>query len=229
MADNSKFSNLKQKFPGVFVAKDKDKSLLTENYAPGYRVYTEDLINQKGKEYRTWDKYKSKLAAAIHLGLKNLPIKPGSIVLYLGASTGTTASHVSDIVGKDGLVICVEFAKRPMRQLLSVCEIRDNMVPFLADARRPEDYENIGEVDVIYQDVAQPDQAAIMMRNASFFLRKGSYAMLCVKSQSINASANKQDVYRGVKSLLREYFTIEFETELDPYDKDHMFLVLRKK
>ena len=41
--------------------------------------------------------FRSKLAAAILGGVENIWMKPGSKVLYLGAASGTTVSHVSDI------------------------------------------------------------------------------------------------------------------------------------
>lgn len=50
-------------------------------------------------EYRAWNPFRSKLAASIVGGVGDIHIKPGSKVLYLGAASGTTVSHVSDIVG----------------------------------------------------------------------------------------------------------------------------------
>lgn len=50
-------------------------------------------------EYRAWNPFRSKLAAAILGGIDQIHIKPGAKVLYLGAASGTTVSHVSDIVG----------------------------------------------------------------------------------------------------------------------------------
>jgi rRNA 2'-O-methyltransferase fibrillarin len=50
-------------------------------------------------EYRVWNPFRSKLGAAILGGVDQIHIKPGAKVLYLGAASGTTVSHVSDIVG----------------------------------------------------------------------------------------------------------------------------------
>lgn len=55
---------------------------------------------------------RSKLAASVLAGVDNIHIKPGAKVLYLGAASGTSVSHVSDIVGKDGAVYAVEFSHR---------------------------------------------------------------------------------------------------------------------
>lgn len=60
------------------------------------------LLVQEGEdkiEYRAWNPFRSKLAAAILGGVDQIHIKPGCKVLYLGAASGTTVSHVSDIVG----------------------------------------------------------------------------------------------------------------------------------
>lgn len=54
---------------------------------------------EKKTEYRAWNPFRSKLAAAILGGVDKIYMKPGSKVLYLGAASGTTVSHVSDIVG----------------------------------------------------------------------------------------------------------------------------------
>ncbi|MBS7659825.1 fibrillarin-like rRNA/tRNA 2'-O-methyltransferase, partial [Candidatus Bathyarchaeota archaeon] len=131
------------KFPQVYQVFLDDGSyrLATRNLAPGRSVYGEKLIKYEGVEYRLWDAFRSKLAAAILKDIKVVPINPGDQVLYLGAASGTTASHVSDIVGEKGYVYCVEFAPRAVRELVNnVCPYRLNMIPILEDARFPERY-----------------------------------------------------------------------------------------
>lgn len=206
-----------------------DGRLATENLVPGMRVYGEKLHKIDEKEYRQWDPYKSKLAGAIKKGLKDFPIKRGMNVLYLGASTGTTASHISDIVGKKGMVFCVEISAISMKQLLPLSEKRENLVPILGDARKPDDYKDVGKVDIIYQDVAQPDQDDILIINAKKYLKKNGIAMFCVKSQSIDVLKAPKEVFNIVKKKLEPYFEIVQDIALEPYDKDHLFLVLRKK
>ncbi len=206
-----------------------DGKLATENLAPGVRVYGEKLHKIDGKEYREWDPFRSKLAGAIRKGLKELPIKAGSEVLYLGASTGTTPSHVSDIIGPEGTVFCVEISPQSMKQLIPLSDKRENLVPILGDARKPDDYKDVGKVDVIYQDVAQPDQDDILISNSQKFLKKNGIAMLCIKSQSIDVLEEPRKVFEQVKKKLEPHFEIIQEVELEPYDKDHLFLVLRRK
>jgi fibrillarin-like pre-rRNA processing protein len=213
-------------FPGVF---RQGGRLLTENLTPGKRAYGEKLILDEGKEYREWDPFRSKLAASIRKGLQSLPIIPGCDVLYLGASTGTTPSHVSDIVGPDGLVYCVEISPTSMRSLLELSEKRENIIPILGDARQPAQYSEVGEVDVIYQDVAQPDQSDILIKNAKAYLKDGGLAMYCVKSQSIDVLKPTKEVFENVRAELKPFFDIVQEMPLEPYDKDHLFLSLRKK
>ncbi len=203
--------------------------IATLNFAPGIRVYGEKIVRLESGEYRIWDLFRSKLAGAIRKGLQNLEIKPGAKVLYLGAASGTTASHVSDILGKDGELYCVEFAQRSMRDLIAVCEKRPNMMPIHADANHPNEYEDIGAVDVVYQDVSQPNQSEILIKNCAAFLKKGGVAYLCVKSQSIDVTLPPRQVFEIVKNQLAPHFDIEQEYELAPYDLDHLFLVLRKK
>ena len=86
----------------------KDGQIATKNLTPGISVYGEELIQEK-EEYRIWNPRRSKLAAALLNGLENLDISEDAKVLYLGASTGTTVSHISDIV-TDGRIYAVEFS-----------------------------------------------------------------------------------------------------------------------
>ena len=86
---------------GIFSDNGK---IFTLNMRPGQKVYGEPLVKNGKKEYREWIPYRSKLAAAIKKGLKKIPIKKGMKILYLGSATGTTPSHLSDIVGEEGII-----------------------------------------------------------------------------------------------------------------------------
>ena len=211
---------------------DGAQRLATRNLTPGRNVYGERLIRFKGVEYRVWDAFRSKLAAAILKGVQTVPIKPGHRVLYLGAASGTTASHVSDIVGEQGHVYCVEFASRSIRELVSnVCAYRLNMSPFLEDARLPEKYALFipGKVDDIYCDVAQPEQAKILADNADYFLKESGWVMLAVKAQSIDVTKEPSEVYqREVKVLRSRGFAVEEVVRLEPYDKAHAMIVAQR-
>jgi len=216
-------------FPGVYLVGGR---LATKSFAPGTRVYGEKLVQEGGIEYRMWDLHRSKLAAAMYKGMKEMHIKPGSTALYLGASTGTTPSHVSDVVGKEGAVYCVEFAQRSMRDLLAVCERRENMLPIMGDARQPQDYaEMLGgqKVDVIYQDVAQPDQADIFIKNSKMFLKKGGWGMIAIKSQSIDVSRQPKKVFEEFIAQVGSEIEVRDQIDLTPYDLEHLFITGQRK
>ena len=207
------------------------RRLATLNLAPGRSVYGERLVKVNRLEYRLWDPYRSKLAAAIINGLKTVPIRSGCKVLYLGAASGTTASHVSDIVGTEGYVYCVEFAARSIRELVdNVCAYRPNMSPILADARLPEQYAGlVGRVEDIYCDVAQPEQARILADNADRFLKPEDWTMLAVKAPSIDVTKEPSEVYeQEVKVLKSRGFKIAQVVRLEPYDKAHAMIVAQK-
>jgi len=219
-----------QKFPEIYwaILEDGTKRLATKNLAPGRAVYGERLVTFKGVEYRIWDPYRSKLAAAILKGLKNVPIKPGNKVLYLGAASGTTASHISDIVGENGHVYCVEFSARAIRELVNnVCAFRPNMSPILEDARLPERYAMLVEkVDNIYCDIAQPEQAKILADNADLYLKKRGEIMLAIKAQSIDVTKEPSEVYkREIETLKDRGFKIKEVIHLEPYDKAHAMII----
>ena len=221
-------------FPEIYwaILEDGTKRLATRNLTPGRTVYGERLITFKGIEYRIWDPYRSKLAAAILKGLKAVPIKPGNKVLYLGAASGTTASHVSDIVGENGHVYCVEFSARAIRELVNnVCAYRSNMSPILEDARLPERYSMLVEkVDNIYCDIAQPEQAKILADNADLYLKRGGEIMLAIKAQSIDVTKEPSEVYkREIETLKDRGFKIKEIVHLEPYDKAHAMIVAEFK
>jgi len=221
----------KHKFPGVYVVIEDDGSerIATKNLVPGQKVYGERVIKWEGEEYRIWNPNRSKLAAAILNGLKNFPIKPGTNVLYLGIASGTTASHVSDIVGWEGKIFGIEFSPRVLRELVPLVEERRNIVPILGDATKPEEYRAlVTKVDVIFEDVAQPTQAKILIDNAKAYLKSGGYGMISIKSRSIDVTKEPEEVFREVEKELGEYFEVIERISLEPYEKDHALIVVRK-
>jgi fibrillarin-like pre-rRNA processing protein len=211
---------------------DGAQRLATRNLTTGRTVYGERLIRFKRVEYRVWDAFRSKLAAAILKGVKTVPITPGSRVLYLGAASGTTPSHVSDIVGEKGHVYCVEFASRSIRELVNnVAAYRLNMSPFLEDARFPEKYAMFipGKVDSVYCDIAQPEQAKLLADNADVFLKPAGWVMLAVKAQSIDVTKDPAAVYKQeAKVLKKRGFRVEEIVRLEPYDKAHAMIVAQR-
>lgn len=221
----------KHKFPGVYIVIDDDGSekIATKNLVPGQRVYGERVIKWEGEEYRIWNPHRSKLGAAIMNGLKNFPIKPGKTVLYLGIASGTTASHVSDIIGWEGKIYGIEFSPRVLRELVPIVEERKNIVPILGDATKPEEYRAlVTKVDVIFEDVAQPTQAKILIDNAEAYLKRSGYGMIAVKSRSIDVTKEPEQVFREVERELGEYFEVIERLNLEPYEKDHALFVVRK-
>jgi fibrillarin-like pre-rRNA processing protein len=223
-----------EKFNRVFWVwlEDGTRRLATENLAQGRTVYGEKLVKFHGKEYRVWDPYRSKLAAAIFKGLTVFPLQESSKVLYLGAATGTTASHVSDIVGLAGRVYCVEFAERVMRELVNnVCAYRPNMIPILADARHPETYRYMVEkVDFVYCDVAQPEQAKILADNVEMYLKPSGKAALAVKARSIDVTKHPSEIFKREVEVLESRGLKKVEAiNLEPYDKAHSLIIVEYK
>jgi fibrillarin-like pre-rRNA processing protein len=214
------------------ILEDGARRLATKNLTPGKSVYGERLVKYERVEYRVWDAFRSKLAAAILKGINTVPIKPGHTVLYLGAASGTTASHVSDIIGEKGHVYCVEFASRSIRDLVdNVCKYRFNMSPILEDARFPEKYAMFltRKADDIYCDIAQSEQARVLADNADRFLKNLGWIMLAVKSQSIDVTKEPSEIYeREVKVLEKRGFRAEQIVHLEPYDKAHAMIVAQR-
>ncbi|XP_057737536.1 rRNA 2'-O-methyltransferase fibrillarin 2-like [Arachis stenosperma] len=217
---------------GIFIAKGKEDALVTKNLVPGEAVYNEKRITVQKEdgtkdEYRVWNPFRSKLAAAILGGVDNIWIKPGARVLYLGAASGTTVSHVSDVVGPNGVVYAVEFSHRSGRDLVNMAKKRTNVIPIIEDARHPAKYRMlVGMVDVIFSDVAQPDQARILALNASYYLRAGGHFVISIKANCIDSTVPAESVFASeVNKLKAEQFKPFEQVTLEPFERDHACVV----
>lgn len=208
---------------------DGEEKLATENLVIGNQVYKEKLVKKKDIEYRMWDPFRSKLAAAIMNRLEIFPITDKSIILYLGVSTGTTISHISDIVGPRGIIFGVEHSSRVARDFLDrVASHRPNIIPIMQDARQPKQYFSIyGKVDVVYVDIAQPDQTEIAIANCKLYLKIGGYLLLVIKTRSIDVTKNPKKIIEEEIKKLEPYFEINQVIDLYPYDKDHAMVIAK--
>ncbi|KAI0362618.1 Fibrillarin [Trametes cingulata] len=214
---------------GVFIAEGKESLLVTKNLVPGEAVYGEKRISIDGGvegtkvEYRVWNPFRSKLAAGILGGLDQIFIEPGKKVLYLGAASGTSVSHVADIVGPEGVVYAVEFSLRSGRDLIGMAKKRTNVIPIVEDARAPQRYRMLlSTVDVIFADVAQPDQARIVTHNAEYFLKDGGHVVISIKASCIDSTAPPEAVFAQEVDVLRAHkFKPIEQVTLEPYERDH--------
>lgn len=214
------------RFFGIYENKRK---LFTKNFVPGQKVYDEYIFKKGKDEYREWNPFKSKLAAAIMMGIDQIGVRPGKVVLYLGASTGTTVSHVSDMVGKDGFVFAVDFAPRVVRELVFMCEKRKNVAPILESANNIEELQKrIVKVDYIFQDIAQRDQIDIFLKNVDAFLKKGGFGFLCLKARSIDVSRNPKKIFKEAKTIISQKLNLIAHTELGNYERDHAVFLIKK-
>lgn len=174
-------------------------------------------------EYRVWNPFRSKLGAAILGGIGDIHITPGCKVLYLGAASGTTVSHVSDMIGPEGCVFAVEFSQRSGRDLLGVAQKRSNIIPIIDDARHPTKYRSMmSTVDVIFSDVAQPDQARIVALNAAHYLKIGGHIVMSIKANCVDSTAPPEQVFASeVKKLQQDQIKPLEQISLEPYERDH--------
>jgi fibrillarin-like pre-rRNA processing protein len=219
------------KFPNVFISGPQDRlKLYTKNAVIGKRIYGERLVNYRGIEYREWDPFRSKIAALVLGNPITKFLDENLKCLYLGASSGTSISHLSDII-QSGIIYSVEFAERSMRQLLQNTSDRNNIIPILGDARFPEEYsKNIfTEIDLIYQDVAQPNQAEIALSNCNYYLKNDGILIIAIKSQSIDSLQKSELIYDQEKKILENsgYSIIE-SVNIHKYAANHNIIVVKK-
>ena len=219
------------KYSNVYISGfPQDLKIYSKNLVPGIKVYGEKLITFKGEEYREWDPFRSKLAAMI-LEKPSLEFLTKDLsCLYLGASSGTTISHLSDIIYQ-GIIYGVEFAERSMRQLIQNTDKRKNIVPILGNANFPESYANsiFTPIDLIYQDIAQPNQAQIAVENSNYYLKNDGFLILAIKSQSIDSVQKSEKIYIQEKKILEKagYVIIE-SINIHKYAANHIILTVQK-
>ncbi|CAG8100063.1 unnamed protein product [Penicillium nalgiovense] len=207
--------------------------LVTKNLTPGTAVYGEKRISVEGPaaedgavtkhEYRVWNPFRSKLAAGVLGGLDDIYMKPGSKVLYIGGASGTSVSHVADIVGPTGNVYAVEFSHRSGRDLIGMATHRTNVIPIVEDARHPLRYRMlVPMVDVIFADVAQPDQARIVGLNAHMFLKAEGGVIVSIKANCIDSTAKPEVVFaKEVQKMREEKIKPKEQLTLEPFERDH--------
>ena len=177
-------------------------------------------------EWRCWDAGRSKLGAMLEAGIE-IDLTGDEGVLYLGAASGTTVSHVADFAGP---TYAVEFAPRPMGELLEVAEARKNLFPLLKDARKPDTYSHIVEsdLDLLVQDVATRGQASVAVDNARFLADDGQL-LLAIKARSEDVTADPETVFDEVCEELTDTYEITDRQRLDPSHDDHLGVVARKR
>ncbi|WP_134670504.1 fibrillarin-like rRNA/tRNA 2'-O-methyltransferase [Halorussus marinus] len=176
--------------------------------------------------WRLWDAGRSKLGAMVELGM-DAGLAGGDTVLYLGAASGTTVSHVADFAGP---TYAVEFAPRPVRDLVGVAEDRRNLFPLLKDARKPETYAHVVEsdVDVVVQDVATRGQARVAVENARFLADDGRL-VAAIKARSEDVTREPAAVFEDALAALEPTYEVVATERLEPYHEDHLGVVARPR
>ncbi|MGA8604886.1 MAG: fibrillarin-like rRNA/tRNA 2'-O-methyltransferase [Thermoplasmata archaeon] len=204
------------------------RDLYTVNRNPGTTVYGESLSTVDGTEYRAWDPFRSKLAALLLKGAPGDVLGGPRTVLYLGAAHGTTASHLSDL-WPQATIFAVEKSPTSFAPLLALARTRPGLIPILADAQLPERYQaDVGAVDLLYQDIAQRNQAGIYVENARACLSPGGRGVLMLKVRSVTQRRPTASVVREARSaLVAAHLAVTYETALSPFSREHVALAVR--
>jgi fibrillarin-like pre-rRNA processing protein len=216
------------KFDNIFLISMDDTEILgTKNQVPGNDVYGERLFKADGGEYREWNPNRSKLCAYFRKNGKEYYLKEGMSILYLGAANGTTVSHLSDIIGKTGRIYALEFSARSLRDLIQRLAARENVIPMLADATKPAQYRSLipEQVDLIYQDVAQPEQSKLLVDNINIFLKPGGTFYIAIKSRSIDVSVEPEIIFQKERAILEKSgCTVLDMRDITPFSEDHVMI-----
>ena len=216
------------------------RSLWTRNAVRGVSVRGERRKKDSRIEWRLWDPTRSKVAAALLRTAKDpsqlLP-ETGATVLYLGASYGSTCSHIHDQVcgagnHHGGQVVAVEISPRAMRELSELAKLRPGLVPVLGDARHPSQVAPYvrNQADWIHQDLSIADQAETFVRMADAFLRPGGTGLLSLKAASERSSDGGDDsrFAKAAKILRESDLEVIERINLKGLEEQHVVFLVRK-
>lgn len=175
-----------------------------------------------------WQPERSKVKAALENGLSESYLKVDKI-LYLGAAHGYTLTHLYEQFTNVLEVYAVEKSPEMMRAFIPVAEDLTNTLPILADARAPDSFAHYvqGDMDVVFQDIAQKDQVAIFLANCKRFLSTHGVGLLALKAPAVNSTAEPAAVFAEARSQLeKEGMTVVQEVSLEPYQQHHRLFVV---
>ncbi len=221
---HKKNHNITESINNSRIIMQKNKIFSVSEYSKP--VYGEKIIYYNGAYIREWNPKRSKLGAAIMKGMSSMPLNNDSNILYLGASTGTTVSHISDICFR-GKIYAVEVSYDSFVKLFKLSEYRNNIYPILEDANLPEKYSFfVDEPEIIYQDIAQRNQIQIFNENVKKF-SSIKYGFLIIKVKSISSKKSDRTI---LNSAMKEIngFKIKEIIDLRPYDSNNYLLCIER-
>lgn len=217
------------RFPGVAKQRRGKRWFYLVKSNSGETFFGEDMYSFGKDKYREVDVQRSKLFAAIAKGISQLGLKHDSCVLYLGASHGYTVSYLSDML-VDGEIYALDFAPRVLRDLVVIAQRKENIAPLYKDAAHVQTYADVVPyVDVVFMDIAQKNQVEIFLKNCNHFLKKGGFGLLALKARSVDVTKRPKEIFKLVRRELEKSYVVVDYKELDPFEKDHAFFVVKKK
>jgi fibrillarin-like pre-rRNA processing protein len=136
-------------------------------------------------------------------------------------------SHLSDL-WPEATVFAIEKSPTSFARLLALARQRPGLVPILADAQLPERYQaDVGAVDLLYQDIAQRNQAGIFVENARACLSLEGRGILMLKVRSVTQQRPTATVVREARAALSAaHLAVAYETALVPFSREHVALAL---
>lgn len=179
------------------------------------------------RKSREWNPFRSKWKAALEKNL-DVSINPNDNILYLGASSGTTVSHISKLTS--GIIFAVENSPQMAIRLVKLAESSNNIAPIFSDAR---DIEFIKksiynkQINILFQDIPSLDQINILIKNSTL-VNKDCKIFFSLKTQSISQKDYKQ-TSEDADQKLKIHFRIIKKLDLKPFHKKHFFYILKKK
>jgi len=208
------------------VARGDRRELWTETVGDPPPVYGERWTDLEDRRLRVFEPARSKLAAAVVRGWAGDLPAPGERWLYLGAASGTTASHVADLVGPEGRVYAVERSVRPFARLLALSERWPNLCPILGDARDPQDYAAlVPPAAGLYADIAQADQLEIVLHNAELLLRgDGARVLVALKTASMGRHRSATGHRESAEGKLANEVALYPSVTLEPFHRGHFMV-----
>lgn len=226
--DNNKLYEIDD---GVYELKNNNISYILTKDSYSDNINQNKKIKFNNEIYRVWNYKKSKLGTLYKKKCKGIPSFKNKNILYLGASYGTTVSHISDILyNENGIIYAVEISEFSMKSLINISKIRKNILPIFSNAYYPETYNFIvNNIDIIYQDISQINQFEIAMRNVDYYLNINGFLILILKARSISSTLEIEKIYNEEIKKIRSNNKLKIINiiNLKPYYNDHLCIIAK--
>ena len=206
-----------------FELNENNSKIIWKDYNGKKRLFT--IIpkpeNQK-TQYRNWNPFYSKLAAALFNGLEIFPFKSDSKIFYSDNSSNTTLNHLLDIIDSKGMIYLQKNNAAKIKNLKNVVIIDQEKNSTLFNHDRKETF------DVIYLDMTISENLQTQILNHEMTLKNLGFLIIILNSISkINDYSFRNKINDVITNSSSSLQFIQ-EINLSGFFKNCMMVILQK-